>query len=44
MHTHTHTQGTQGASLPPAEDQQYDGVATAPRYLPSQKEEEEGKG
>ena len=42
--THTHTQGTQGASLPLAEDLQYDVVGTAPRYTPSQKEKEEGKG
>jgi len=44
IHTYTHTQGKKGASLPSAEDLQYDVVATAPRYTPSQKEKEEGKG
>jgi len=43
-HMHTHTQGTKGASRPSAEDQQYDEVGTAPRYTPSQKGKEEGKG
>ena len=43
-YTHTHTQSTQGASRPPAKDNEYVGVATAPGHTPSQKGKEEGKG